>query len=504
MATIVNYTGDGSTNTYAVTFDYIARTDVVVKVNEVAAPHTFVNDTTIQITSTPASGAAITIQRATPLAPLVDFTDGSTLFEADLDLSDRQSRFLAEEARDRADSAITTLNNNIANINTVAGISSDVTTVSGISANVTTVANDGADIGTVAGISSDVTTVSGISANVSTVAGVSSNVSTVASNIASVNTVATNIADVITVANDLTEAVSEVETVANDLNEAVSEIDTVANNIANITTVANANSNINTLAGINANITAVANDTTNIGTVATNIANVNAVGGISANVTTVAGISTDVTSVAGLSSNIQTIANSAATQNINTVAADLNGSNTIGATANAITNINSVGSNIASVNTVANNLTSVNSFGNQYVVGNTTPSNPNAGLLWFDTSTGVDTMKVYNGLSFQNAGSSVNGTSSRGSFTATAGQTTFTTSGYDPLYIDIFANGVKQVVGTDVTASNGTTFIFASPLVAGDVVEYVAYGTFALADHYNKTQTDALLDDVEALALAGL
>ena len=69
---------------------------------------------------------------------------------------------------------------------------------------------------------------------------------------------------------------------------------------------------------------------------------------------------------------------------------------------------------------------------------------------------------------------------------------------------DIFANGVKQVVGTDVTASNGTTFIFASPLVAGDVVEYVAYGTFALADHYNKTQTDALLDDVEALALAGL
>ena len=120
MATIVNYTGDGSTNTYAITFDYISRTDVAVKVDDVAAAHTFINDTTIQLTSTPANGAAITIQRTTPLAALVDFTDGSTLFEADLDLSDKQSRFLSEEARDRADSAITTVNNNIVNIDAVA------------------------------------------------------------------------------------------------------------------------------------------------------------------------------------------------------------------------------------------------------------------------------------------------------------------------------------------------------------------------------------------------
>ena len=46
-------------------------------------------------------------------------------------------------------------------------------------------------------------------------------------------------------------------------------------------------------------------------------------------------------------------------------------------------------------------------------------------------------------------------------------------------------------MGTDVTATNGTTFVFASGLAANDVVEYVAYGTFALADHYNKTNSDA-------------
>jgi len=325
------------------------------------------------------------------------------------------------------------------NITTVAGVAPNVTTVAGISGNVSTVAGDSTHIQTLGPISGDITTV----------ASVASNVTTVASNINSVNSVATNIASVITVANDLAETVSEIETVANDLNEASSEIDIVANNITNV----------------------------------------NAVGAVSADVTTVAGIASDVTSVVGISANIQTIANSAATTNINTVAADLNGSNNIGAVSGAITNVNTVGTNIANVNTVAGNINSVANFADKYEVSANAPSSPTEGLLWFDTST--DTMKVYNGNSFQNAGSSVNGTSSRGSFTATAAQTTFTTTGYDSGFIDIYLNGVKQVVGTDVTATNGTTFVFASGLAAGDVVEYVAYGTFQLTSVYSKTQSDA-------------
>jgi hypothetical protein len=100
-------------------------------------------------------------------------------------------------------------------------------------------------------------------------------------------------------------------------------------------------------------------------------------------------------------------------------------------------------------------------------------------------------MKVYNGNSFQNAGSSVNGTSSRGSFTATAGQTSFATTGYDSGFIDIYLNGVKQIVGTDVTATDGTNFVFASGLAVGDVVEYIAYGTFQLTSVYTQAQSDA-------------
>ena len=393
-----------------------------------------------------------------------------------------------------ASNAITTAASNNANISTVAGISGNVTTVAGVASNVTTVAGIASNVTTVAGDTTHIQALGPVSANITTVAGAVNNVNTVATNIASVNTVATNIADVVAVAADLAETVSEIETVANDLNESTSEIDTVAQNIANVNNVGNNISNVNTVASNNSNINAVAADATDIGTVATNISNVNAVGGISSNVTTVAGIASDVTSVASIESNIQTIAASAATTNINTVAADLNGSNTIGAVAGAITNVNNVGGSISSVNTVANNLTSVNAFGNQYVISANAPSSPNDGLLWFDTSS--DTMKVYNGSSFQNAGSSVNGTTNRVNYVVGSssgsynGSTTSFPATYDAGYVDVYLNGVR-LDPNDYTATNGSTVVLGTAATAGDTLGVVGYGTFALSDHYNKTQSDA-------------
>lgn len=200
MASIINHTGDGTTDTYNVTFTYIDANDVAVTVNDVAASFTFLTDTSIQLSSVPASGDAIVIKRITPVSALVDFTDGSTLFEADLDLSARQTRFLSEEARDRADNALTQLNANIANINRVADIASDVTSVAGIAANVTAVAADATDIGAVATNISNVNAVASNETNINAVNANATNINAVNSNSANINTVATNSANITTVA----------------------------------------------------------------------------------------------------------------------------------------------------------------------------------------------------------------------------------------------------------------------------------------------------------------
>ena len=305
------------------------------------------------------------------------------------------------------------------------------------------------DITTIAGISSDVTTVSGIASNVTAVAGAVTNINTVASNITNINTVATNIADIITVANDLNEAVSEIETVASDLQEASPEIDTVATNITNVNSVGN------------------------------NISNVNTVAGISANVTTVAGISSDVTTVAGITSNIALVASNEA--NITTVAG-------------SISNVNSVGGSIANVNTVASNISGVNSFAERYRIASSAPSTSlDVGDLYFDTT--ADELKVYKSSGWAAAGSTVNGTSNRFIYNITGSPTTISgssgtgyaeasnkTLSYDAGFLDIYLNGTKQVLGTDVTATSGTSIVFASPLTNGDVVDIVAYGTFELAN----------------------
>ena len=63
-------------------------------------------------------------------------------------------------------------------------------------------------------------------------------------------------------------------------------------------------------------------------------------------------------------------------------------------------------------------------------------------------------------------------------FTATAGQTSFATSGYTPSFLDVYVNGVHLKNGTDYTARNGSDVVMASGLTVGDYVEVVAFTTF--------------------------
>ena len=110
------------------------------------------------------------------------------------------------------------------------------------------------------------------------------------------------------------------------------------------------------------------------------------------------------------------------------------------------------------------------------------------GALYFDTSTNL--MKVYTGSAWANAGSSVNGTSERQTYTATAGQTVFSVT-YDVGFVDVYLNGVKLLSGTDFTASNGTSITLASGAAVGDIVDIVAFGSFNIANTLTQAQSDA-------------
>ena len=535
----VRYTGNGTTTTYAIPFSYRSTDDLSATVAGVSVTAYTLDaaGTNLTFTTAPANGAAIEIRRTTSQSTkLVDYVSGSVLTESDLDTDSDQAFYMSQEAIDKAGDVISLdnvdfnwdvqnkrlknvadpvdntdavnkqfISTNIPNITTVAGISSDVTTVAGISSDVTAVASDATDIGTVA------------------------------TNIASVNTVATNINDVIKVADDLNEAISEVETVANDLNEATSEIEVVANNIANVNTVGTDIANVNTVAGIDtdvttvagisADVTSVAGISTAVSNVNSNSTNINAVNANSANINTVAGINADVTSVAGVSSDVSTVASNNA--NVSTVAGISSDVTTVAGVSSAvstvasnnanvstvgtnISNVNSVAGSIASINTAATNLTSINSFANTYLGASATPptqdpdgSSLDLGDLYFDTAS--DTMKVYGSAGWTAAGSSVNGTASRFKYTATSGQTTFTglddnsaTLAYDAGFLDVYLNGIRLVNGTDFTATTGNSIVLTTGANLDDILEIVAFGTFALA---NFSITDAT--DVPPLGTAG-
>ena len=59
--------------------------------------------------------------------------------------------------------------------------------------------------------------------------------------------------------------------------------------------------------------------------------------------------------------------------------------------------------------------------------------------------------------------------------TATANQTTVAGLTYTVGLVNIYLNGVKLVVGTDVSASNGTSIVLASAAAVNDIIQIVAF-----------------------------
>jgi hypothetical protein len=86
-------------------------------------------------------------------------------------------------------------------------------------------------------------------------------------------------------------------------------------------------------------------------------------------------------------------------------------------------------------------------------------------------------------------------------YTATSGQTDFACT-YDRA-VDVYVNGLK-LASEDFTASDGTKITLTSGLNLNDIVDINAYFDVTYANFYSQDEVDALIDDVETLALAGL
>jgi len=93
-----NYTGNGSTTIYPIVFPFLSTADVKVSVSGALVSPMSVAAGNVTLASAPAAAAPIRIFRSTPIAaPLVDFNDGSTLLESDLDTATRQSFYISQE-----------------------------------------------------------------------------------------------------------------------------------------------------------------------------------------------------------------------------------------------------------------------------------------------------------------------------------------------------------------------------------------------------------------------
>ena len=69
------------------------------------------------------------------------------------------------------------------------------------------------------------------------------------------------------------------------------------------------------------------------------------------------------------------------------------------------------------------------------------------------------------------------------SATATAAQTSFTvTGGYRINELGVYRNGVRLVQGKDLTASDGSTVTLLSGATVGDLIEFVIFDSFNIAD----------------------
>jgi hypothetical protein len=113
MAISITYTADGSKSSYAIPFEYLKQSFVVVTKNgtkltggsygNTSVGYYFLDDKTIQLNTVPTRGDLIKIYRSTSATTrVISFSDSSILKSSDLNVSQVQTLHIAEEAKENA------------------------------------------------------------------------------------------------------------------------------------------------------------------------------------------------------------------------------------------------------------------------------------------------------------------------------------------------------------------------------------------------------------------
>jgi len=482
----VYYTGDGTTTNYAFSFPYIDQDHISVKVDGSAVSFSFLNSSTVQLASAPASSTTVEIRRETPKdAALVDFTDGSALLESDLDLLSLFNLYTAQEVDDAVGQTIAqntsgifdAQNRRISNVADPVD-AQDATTKSWIEATYTSAINSTAASAAAAATSAtnaatSATNASNSATSASTSASgaatsatnASTSATSAASSASAASTSATNAAtSASSAATSATSATSSASNASTSATNAASSATNAASsetaaatsetNAANSATAAassatSAASSASAAAayadnfddaylGAKASNPSVDNDgdalqdgalyfdTTN------NVMKVYDLGNTTwYQLTPTVSNQTNINTVAGIAADVTAVAGDAADIGVVSglssdiqLLADLEDGTTL---TSGLSNLAGINSEIV---TAANNIVDISNFGDiWYGPSASAPSTRadgsalQAGDMYFNTTD--NSAKVYDGTGFISMGSTVNGTADRFKYVATASQTTF-------------------------------------------------------------------------------
>ena len=501
----IRYTGNGTQTDFSFAFPYFSTANISVTVNGTAAPFTWVNSSTVKITTAPASGAVIFIQRTTPkdITP-VNFVDGSVLLEADLDTLALFSLYAAQESIDEANKAIK-LNsggnweaqgNRITNVAdpvnaqdaaTKLWSETGMTAQLAIATNQASAASGSATAAaSSAAASSASATSSASSASTSTtkaaeaVTSATAAATSATNSASSASTSSTKAAEAVVSATTATTKASEASTSATTASTAAGSANTSATAAAGSATAA-----ANSASGAATSATTATTKASEASTSATSASSsaTTANGAATTATTQATSASTSATNAAASATAAASSATSASTS---ATTATTKASEAATSASDANTSAVSAASSAASAAALLDN------FDDRYLgAKSSAPSLDNdgnalvLGALYFDSTSGK--MRVYTASGWIDASSASVATLATFEFVATSGQTVFTgndANGASLAYVApalmVTLNGVRLRPGDDYTATNGTSITLVNAAALNDELVVDAFGSFLI------------------------